>query len=65
VNQEATPVNQEATPVNKDKTPVNKEKEARNAEQNAQAAKFVENAKAKQAAATQFFAPQAKPQETP
>ena len=61
VNQEATPVNQEATPVNKDKTPVNKEKEARNAEQNAQAAKFVENAKAKQAAATQFFAPQAKP----
>jgi hypothetical protein len=51
--------------VNKDKTPVNKEKEARNAEQNAQAAKFVENAKAKQAAATQFFAPQAKPQETP
>jgi hypothetical protein len=65
VNQEKPPVNQEATPVNKDKTPVNKEKEARNAEQNAQAAKFVENAKAKQAAATQFFAPQASPQTKP
>ena len=61
VNQEATPVNQEKPPVNKDKTPVNKKKEARNAEQNAQAAKFVENEKAKQAAATQFFAPQTKP----
>ena len=61
VNQEKPPVNKEKPPVNQEKPPVNKEKEARNAEQNAQAAKFVENAKAKQAAATQFFAPQSKP----
>lgn len=47
--------------INQQNVQQNVQKEARVAEQNAQAAKFVENAKAKQAASTQFFAPQAAP----